>query len=338
MNAPNLSRLEQVDVRTIWTSEASDFTPWLATETNLTLLGDAIGLELELEAQEKSVGPFRADILCKDLATGAWVLIENQLERTDHTHLGQLLTYAAGLEAVTIVWVAPRFTDEHRAALDWLNKVTAEGVNFFGLEIELWRISDSPVAPKFNIVSQPNDWSKTVSEGARRLEGGERTQTNHLQVEYWQAFGAYLEQHGSTLRASKAQPQHWMHFALGRSGFVLGAFIGTRNKWIQVALELQSTGAKAHFHLLLNQQAAIEGTLGTPLDWRELPGKKMSVVALRKGMMDPNVRDEWPEQHAWLMERLQAFHQVFGPRVRNLNAADYQPVTPANELMSEDLE
>lgn len=338
MSAPNLGRLEKVDVRNIWTSEASDFTPWLAREDNLALIGEVIGIDLELEAQEKFVGPFRADILCKDTVTSAWVLIENQLERTDHTHLGQLLTYAAGLDAVTIVWIASRFADEHRAALDWLNTATAEGIDFFGLEIELWRIGDSAVAPKFNVVSKPNAWRETVSEGARRLEVGERTQTNQLQVEYWQAFGAYLEQHGSTLRASKAQPQHWMHFALGRSGFVLGAFIGTRDKWIQVALELQSTGAKAHFHLLLNQQAAIEGALGTPLDWRELPGKKMSVIALRKGAMAPDVREQWSEQHAWLMERLEAFHRVFGPRVRNLNAADYQPATPANELMSEELE
>jgi hypothetical protein len=116
-----LGKLERVDLRDIWTSEASDFTPWLARERNLEILGDTLGIELELEAQEKAVGPFRADILCKDIATDSWVLIENQLERTDHTHLGQLLTYASGLEAVTIVWIAARFTEEHRSTLDWLN-------------------------------------------------------------------------------------------------------------------------------------------------------------------------------------------------------------------------
>jgi len=131
----NLGRLEAVDLRNIWTSEAGEFTPWLAEENNLALLGETIGIELELEAQEKNVGPFRADILCKDTANGHWVLIENQLERTDHTHLGQLMTYAAGLKAVTIVWIAHHFTEEHRAALDWLNEITDDRFNFFGLEI-----------------------------------------------------------------------------------------------------------------------------------------------------------------------------------------------------------
>ena len=126
-----LGRLERVELRRIWSSESSDFTPWLAREDNLRLLGETVGIELELEAQEKTVGPFRADILCKDTATDSWVLIENQLERTDHSHLGQLLTYAAGLSAVTVVWVAERFTEEHRAALDWLNERTAERINFF---------------------------------------------------------------------------------------------------------------------------------------------------------------------------------------------------------------
>lgn len=167
---PILGRLTRVDLRNIWTSESSDFTPWLAREENLAVLGDALGIDLELEAQEKAVGPFRADILCKDIGTGAWVLVENQLERTDHSHLGQLLTYASGLEAVTIVWIAARFTEEHRSTLDWLNKITDESFRFFGLEVELWRIGDSPAAPKFNIVSKPNDWPpKTGSRMARRM-------------------------------------------------------------------------------------------------------------------------------------------------------------------------
>lgn len=177
MNKLLLGRLEKAELRQAWNNEAGDFTPWLAEPDNLVLLGEAVGLELELEAQEKNVGPFRADILCKDTLTGNWVLIENQLERTDHLHLGQLLTYAAGLKAVTIVWIAERFTDEHRVALDWLNEITNETINFFGLEIELWRIGDSPMAPKFNVVSQPNDWTKTVLEGTRQLETAGRSET-----------------------------------------------------------------------------------------------------------------------------------------------------------------
>ena len=135
-HTPTLGRLTPVDLREAWQGEASDFTPWLAQSDNIALLSEAIGIELEVEAQEQQVGPFRADILCRDTLSNHYVLIENQLDRTDHGHLGQLLTYAAGLDAVTIVWIASRFTDEHRAALDWLNSVTTGEINFFGLEIE----------------------------------------------------------------------------------------------------------------------------------------------------------------------------------------------------------
>ena len=150
----NLGRLEKVELRDVWETEDRDFTPWLAKEEHLELLGEVIGIELELEAQEKDVGPFRADILCKNTAdeSESWVLIENQIEKTDHKHLGQLMPYAAGLQAATIVWVASRFTEEHRAALDWLNKITDDDFKFFGLEVELWKIGNSPAAPKFNRV------------------------------------------------------------------------------------------------------------------------------------------------------------------------------------------
>jgi hypothetical protein len=160
VSVPELSRLQPVDLREAWKNESADFTPWLASKENLPLLGEALGIELELESTEKSVGPFFADILCRVPGSDQWVLIENQLEQTDHTHLGQIITYAAGLNAVTVIWVARKFVEQHRAALDWLNEVTGEGTNFFGVEVELWRIGDSQMAPKFNVVSRPNSWVK----------------------------------------------------------------------------------------------------------------------------------------------------------------------------------
>ncbi|MCE5310982.1 MAG: hypothetical protein LLG20_25350 [Acidobacteriales bacterium] len=207
MNAKTLGRLQRVDLRDAWSTEAAHFTPWLAQEENLKLLGETVGIELELDSQEKDVGPFRADILCKNTVNGDWVLIENQLERTDHTHLGQLLTYAAGLNAVTVIWIAARFTDEHRAALDCLNERTDDKIHLFGLEIELWRIGDSAIAPKFNIVSQPNDWSRKVKVAA---SSGGASEYKNLQLRFWNAFKEYLESKGSFVRCSKPAPQHWM--------------------------------------------------------------------------------------------------------------------------------
>src|SRR5215831_18862134 len=193
MTNKSLGRLERVELRDIWLSEASDFTPWLARKENLDILGETLGIDLELEAQERPVGPFRADILCKDIGTDRWVLIENQLERTDHVHLGQLLTYASGLEAVTIVWIAARFTEEHRSTLDWLNRITDESFRFFGLEVELWRIGTSPAAPKFNIVSKPNEWSHSVATAARVIDEAELSETRQLQQRYWTTFNLKLD-------------------------------------------------------------------------------------------------------------------------------------------------
>lgn len=225
MSTPKLARLERVSLRDAWKSEPADFTPWLAREENLALLAETLEMELELEAQEREVGPFRADILCTDSSTGDWVLIENQLERTDHTHLGQLLTYAAGLKAVTIVWIADGFADEHRAALDWLNEITDDTVNFFGLEIALWRIGESDLAPKFNVMSQSNDWTRKVKEQSQNLGS-----TEQLQLEYWTAFRDFLEKNGSAVRPNKAAAASWMTFRSGIRRLGLGASVSVQKK------------------------------------------------------------------------------------------------------------
>lgn len=314
-----LGRLERVPLRAAWQSEAADFTPWLAQPENIQLLGETLGLELEVEAQEKNVGPFRADILCKDTATGSWVLIENQLERTDHTHLGQLITYAAGLEAVVIVWVAERFTDEHRAALDWLNELGSERLRCFGLEIELWRIASSPMAPKFNVVSQPNDWTRSVA--------GNLTDTQRLRLEYWTAFAQYLGDHPGRLRPTKPSWQHWMGFALGRTGVSLEAIASTYNSEARdySAGEIRAQVlinhpqyAKRIYAALEAQRDAIEAELGEKLVWHNPEATTGCRIYFRRGA-DIHAQDTWAEQHRWLGEKLEALHRAFSERVQALN-------------------
>ena len=317
-----LGRLIRVPLREYWEGEASDFTPWLADEKNIGLLAETIGLELEVEAQERNVGPFRADILCKDTVTDSWVLIENQLERTNHTHLGQLLTYAAGLEAVTVVWIAERFTEEHRAALDWLNEITDERFSFFGLEIELWRIGDSPMAPKFNVVSHPNDWTKTVS----RISRGELTPANQLYLEYWTGLRDLLEERNGVINPIKPLPQNWQDFAVGRSGFHLEAIARARGKSICVRLRLDGgQDADSYFYLLERDKVGIEKEIGAELEWRENPGRKEKHIIHSLEEIDLDDRENWIRQHQWLCEQLETFHKVFSPRVKALDASDYVP-------------
>lgn len=315
-----LGRLQQIDLRKVWLSEPGHFTPWLAKDENLSLLADAIGLDLECQGQEKGVGPFRADIVCKDTADGSLVLIENQLARTDHTHLGQLMTYAAGLDAVTIVWIAERFTEEHRAALDWLNEITNEKAGFFGLEIELWQIGDSPIAPKFNVVCKPNDWIKGGA-GAGGASGG-TTETTRLQQEYWLALRNLLAERRSLLKPQKAHPQHWLTVSIGRSCFHLAALVNTQEENIGVELYIGGTYAKHWFKLLEAERQQIEREFGGALDWKELPQKKACRVLVTRERCDIRKRDQWSAQQAWLADTLERMSKVFKPRVLNLPDPD----------------
>lgn len=327
MEIDNLGRLTRVDLRKLFANEAGDFTPWLAREENLGLLGDSVGLALQLEAQEKEVGPFRADILCKDTATSNWVLIENQVEKTDHTHLGQLLTYAAGLEAVTIVWIAERFTEEHRAALDWLNEHTDEKINFFGLEIELWRIGESPVAPKFNVISQPNDWIRTVKAAAG--QASESSELNRIQLRFWTAFREYMEAKHSNIRCQKPAERQWMDHGIGRSGYVLAAIISTWNSVtssysspeIRVEFVIKSDNAKGDFSVLERKRQEIDQAIGSPVTWHNPLENKHCKIYVRQ---DSDFRNEalWPQQHQWLKEKLELFKKVFLPYVLTLDTPE----------------
>ena len=326
MMSNTLGRLTRVDLRDIWTSENSDFTPWLAREENLAILGETLGIDLELETQEKAVGPFRADILCKDTVSDNWVLIENQLERTDHGHLGQLLTYASGLEAVTIVWIAARFTEEHRSTLDWLNRITDARFRFFALEVELWRIGESPAAPKFNVVSKPNDWSRSVAQAARRIDDSELSETKLMQRAYWAELNAVLDKAGGPVAGNrKPQLQSWMAYPIGRSNFNLGSAMALSKREIRSELYISGDKAKAFFNLLFDQKEDVEKEIGYPLEWEELPERQDSRMSVRMGNVDPSDEDDWPRQHDWLAAKLNGMHQAFVNRIRVLDADDWQP-------------
>jgi len=320
-NEKNLGRLEPVELREVWKSESGDFTPWLAKEENLALLGDAIGIELEFEAQEKEVGPFRADILCKDTATSGWVVIENQLKCTDHSHLGQLLTYAAGLKATTIVWIAKEFSDGHRAALDWLNDMVGDQLSLFGIEVELWRIGDSLKAPKFNVVSRPNPSSTAIRETVE----GDVSDTGLLQLDYWASLRALLLKRKSVVSAQKPLPRCWAVYAIGRAYFELFASINITKSFIKVEVICLPPEARAHVALLQEDKEAIEKEIGCSLEWEQLPNRKNGRIVLRKEGVDPANRDDWPAQHLWMAEKLEALHKAFSPRIRELDLEQQQP-------------
>ena len=262
------------------------------------------------------------------MVTDNWVVIENQLEPTDHTHLGQLLTYAAGLDAITAVWVSERFTDGHRAALDWLNEITVEGLSFFGLEIELWRIGDSPIAPRFNVVSHPNDWTTTIDQFVhRKLTSEQQLYLDYWTVlqDYWTALQEHLEERNGVINPVAPSRDSGMSFSVGRFGFWLNASASDRDKWISVSLALAGRDRKPHFYLLERDKVAIEKEIGAELEWDEKQGRKLSYISLSLAKTDLEDRQDWNRQHQWLCEQLETFHKVFSPRVEALDVSDDRP-------------
>lgn len=335
MTATRLGRILTLDIRSIWRSESGDFTPWLADAENLNLLGDALHLgELTLQATEHGVGDFSADIIAVDEG-GVEVLIENQLEQTDHRHLGQVLTYLAGLnkDEATIVWMATRFREEHRAAIDWLNRQTSEGFDFFGVEIEAIRIGDSDPAPRFNVVVMPNGWAKQASQTARRATSETLSETGAFYQEYWLGLRDAMADSGETSRFPKAWARHWLPFKIGRSGFQISVVVYRDERLIRVELYMHQKGMppKQAFKALKANREEIEGDYGGPLDWQELPDRRASRIAAYMKDADVTDRADWPKQYRWIVAQLDGFKRVFGERVRSLVLKETPDETSINE-------
>jgi hypothetical protein len=311
-----LGKLERIELRDYWTDESRDFTPWLAEPENIALLGETLDIEMEVIEQEQAVGTYRADIYAKDTTNGTNILIENQLEKTDHSHLGQLITYAAGLDTLIVIWIAPEFTEEHRAAIDWLNRVTNENLNFFGIEIELWRIGNSLPAPKFNIVSKPNDWTRYIQQ---TFDPSQLSKGQHTLLEFWTEFKNFMESSDSKIKCRKPQPQNWMDFSLGKTGIWISTIANAQKGWIAIILWIGGTNRENRFNLLKNnyEKSSYE-KISKDLIWSKKPQRKNDEVRLKLDS-DPSDRSKWPEQNEWLRENLEKFYKFFYDKVNRLD-------------------
>ena len=313
-----LSTLENVDIRNIWENETTDFTPWLAQSDNIDHIGEAIGIDLTVEEKEKPVGPYRADIFCKDEGENP-VLIENQLESTDHKHLGQLLTYASGLDAVTIIWVASEFSDEHRATLDWLNEHTAQGINFFGIVIEVKK-GNGHHYPVFNVVSQPNHWSKSINSDGYKTYG-KLTETKKKQQDFWVFLKDRLNERKITsIKPHTPKACHWLNFAIGTTGTCMSATVDTNREAMSVGIRIRSD--KDLYHRLMQQKQEVEEEFGGSFKWFTKEDKKCSNIRFYNEDFDIDNKIEWKAYADWMIENLLKLQKVFSQRVKLLKTND----------------
>lgn len=305
-----LGKIKNVQLRKIWKNEAYDFTPWLAD--NLDSIGEATGLELELESQEVSVGPFSADILAKDTGTDKFVVIENQLEKTNHDHLGKCVTYASVLDASAVIWIASKFTDEHKKALDWLNDHTSDEISFYGLKVELWQIDDSQPAVRFNVVSQPNI---AVRQATKRKNQGELTETKKTQFEFWTAFREKLENTGKIRSLQTPRPQYWFDVALGKSGIHLSNTFNTDRHEIGVRVYIQNHQVDEWLTYFESRKDFIEASIGNELNWNPNPDNKDKVITLTKHF-DLDKKENWEAALDWLVDITLKFKSTFSKVIK----------------------
>lgn len=325
MTNQSISRLSKVPVREIWETEPRGFTPWLASEENLPLLGEAIGLQLETQSTEEAVGDFRADIVCKSLPDGDVVLVENQFHHTDHTHLGQILTYTAGLDAVTIVWIAERFREEHRAAIDWLNEKTPEDINFFALEIELWRIDSSPAAPKFNVVCKPNEWTRQMAATTRPS-----SEQANFRWAYWSSFirQPVLQKIAScTLRPIRKGN---LPFPTDWTDFQLQIYISKQAAESAIYLSCRGENRFENFERLQQQQADIERSVGSSLRWHLNESANQAWVVQVFKDLDPSDESDWPRHQETLAQKTVDFYHAINEFVCG-TSSDSLPVNQSDQ-------
>lgn len=275
-----LSRISPVDPRAVWTNEARDLTPWLLA--NADVLADVMGIDLELSIAEHPVGPFSLDLLGRDLTNDCVLIVENQLTPTDHDHLGKLITYAAGTDARTVVWLAPTFREEHRQALDLLNDLGGERVRFFGVELRVVRIGESAAAPLLELRAQPNDWhaqlSAAASTGSR--SGGKTS----AYAAFWARFLERIRtEHPDWSRAQKPSTANWFAMPCPFKGGPYYAFSFAQGGRLRSELYIDfadPTRAGALYEALLQRRSIIEAEYGAELSWEELPERRASRIAV----------------------------------------------------------
>ena len=308
-----IGHLEVVPIREAFRHEALDFTTWL--EHNIGAFSARIGLDLTVLEREKAVGPFNVDLLCED-SNGRLVIIENQFGKTDHDHLGKLLTYLVNLEAKAAVWVAPEVRPEHARVIDWLNEMTGSDITFYLVRIEAVRIGTSPYAPLFTILAGPDEETKDVGE--QKKEWAER---HHKRHDFWTGLIARVRERGISLFANISPgTDNWLGTGAGRSGISFNYVIWKDSAGVELYIDTgEQEQNKAIFDALFAEKQVIETEFGDSLSWERLDEKRASRI--RKaweghgGLYDP---ESWPELHDMMITAMCRFDEIFRKRLRRL--------------------
>ena len=299
-----IGKIERIeDLRTIWRNEEYDFSKWLAEPENLSELSDSVGVSIQLEERESPVGKFSVDIFATEEDTGRKIIIENQLEDTNHDHLGKIITYAAGKDASLIIWIVKHAKEEHKKAVEWLNNHLDESIGIFLIEIELWKIGESLPAPKFNVVEQPNDWAKSMKSDDSVSD------TKKLEQDFWESFNDYAKTNSKFIKSfslRSPRPQQWYDFAVGTSDYHLVTTVNSQKNEISIGIYIRDN--KELYSKFMEKVTDIEKIVGDNIIGTE--AQKACKVKVVKDNFDLNNKDGWDTCFAWMSDMLLKFKQV----------------------------
>ena len=310
-NNMKIGKLQEVNIRDLWKHEQYDFSAWLANEENIELLNEKIGLTLVDINTEAYVGSYRCDIVAVDETTGVKVIIENQLENSNHDHLGKIITYASGLDAKVIVWIVKDARDEHRSAIEWLNNNTSQDINFFLIELHAYKIGDSEPAPMFQVVEQPNDFIKELNN---KKSTDTMTKSQSERLEFWTLFNDHLINRGKPFNVRKAVTAHWYSVAIGTSEACINVTLVNKDSYIGVELTIADN--KALFDKIYEERANIQKELGFELDWQRLDNSRASRILYKIDGLNFNDHSNYDKLIEEAIDKVIAMREVFKKRLK----------------------
>lgn len=300
-----ISKLKKIELRDVWGHEALSFTRWLSETENLDQLSREIGISIKLIQTEANVGRFNVDILAEEESTGRKIIIENQLEDTNHDHLGKIITYASGYDAEIIIWIVKDYREEHQKAIDWLNEHTDENISFFLIKLELWQIENSSPAPKFEVIISPNEWAKVIKTSS---VSEDITNTKLQQLEFWTKLKSHIQAKDTKIRLQTPRPQHWYDVSIGNSFSHVALTVNTQKSLI--GCELYIPDNKELFKYLESNMQNIENELGEKAEW--VDASKASMIKIKKPVDSVFDQSSLDGNFSWLYEKTILFQKVFG--------------------------
>ncbi|MGI6525122.1 MAG: DUF4268 domain-containing protein [Bdellovibrionota bacterium] len=300
-----LGRLEEVNIRELWSHEQYDFSNWLARDENIEVLNETVGLTLTDIDKEVYVGSYRCDLVAVDETTGIKIIIENQLDATNHDHLGKVITYASGLDANVVIWIVKEAREEHKSAIEWLNNNMVKEISFFLLEIHAYKIGDSLPAPKFEVIEKPNDFVKST----KSPKGDELSKTQSERLNFWTEFNHVVSEKGKPFNIRGASTDHWYDVALGTSEAHIS--ITLVNKDSNIGVEVYIKDNKDLFDDLFAHKDEIESKLGFPMIWERLDDKKASRIKYYISGFSLGKQDNYPELMSKIIDKVIVIRDAF---------------------------